>query len=182
MGQHSLPKAQRYLSEVNLIGNYTLDQGTEFTIGVVQECSLLLFYLVHKRAKCDFLEVARGSCAGHESLPSMHITRGQVVGVLAVVRVMTIIGEEERLDDRSVDHCGDYGETRGIFNTRCLIHQKLRLLVNPEKGEVNSTEGSLRPTWHNKVPYTQNETLQLLTASYGYSVAIISRLEANVFT
>ena len=50
---------------------------------------------------------------------------------LEVVWVMAVVTEEERLNDRLVDHRGDDRDPRGVWLSRRLIHHKLGLFVSP---------------------------------------------------
>ena len=92
-------------------------------------------HLVDKVAQLDLLKVARSCSARHDRFPPSHIARAQVVGCLEVVRVMTIVAEEERLDDRLVDYGGHDRDPRSVWLSRRLIHYQFRLFVSPARKE-----------------------------------------------
>ena len=98
-------------------------------------CSQRSSHLVHILSKFDLLKVAGSCSACHDCLPPLHIACAQIVGGLEVVWVMTIVTEEERLNDWLIDHCGDDRYPRGVWLSRCLIHHKLRLFVSPIEEE-----------------------------------------------
>ena len=59
---------------------------------------------MHILAQFDLFEVARCCSAGHDSLPSSYVTGIRIVSHIGVVRVMSVIAEEERLDDWLIDY------------------------------------------------------------------------------
>ena len=69
---------------------------------------------MHKVSKFNLLKVARCCCAGHNSLPSSHITSAEVVSSFEVVWMMAVVAEEVWLDHRLVDDSRDDRYARGV--------------------------------------------------------------------
>ena len=79
----------------------------------------------------DFFKISWCSGTSHHGLPDSNVSGVQVVRGVTVGRMMTVIAEEEGLDDRLVHHRGDEG---GLGHQRicsCLKHELFCLGVFP---------------------------------------------------
>ena len=91
-------------------------------------------------AQLHLLEVPRSSCAGHEGLPQPTAAVSLVVGEALPARLVSVVGEEEGLDHRLVDHRGDDGEGNSEVVHGCLVETQVTLRCTRPGGREGGRE------------------------------------------